>query len=157
MAWSRRNTIVRLVDPASSESVTLPVDNLTIRAVPYTGNQGTVIELHGGRKKFLAPTFGYRVELNWGYFRDEYKPNGQGTIIDAVKLLTETPTGLTFYAERYKNGAWNADRAIPEVIADIGEDTIQAIFSGTVRQKPTSLILVSRSSNYTIGDISWIL
>lgn len=157
MAWSRRNTVVSIGSPLEPGNVILPVDTLIIRAIPYTGNDGTIIDLHGGRKKFVPPTFGYRIEMEWSHLRDEYKPETHGTIVSAVNLLINNPTGISFWAERQSDGVWNSERVVPNALLDMGEDTLNAVFNSSVRRKPARLILVSRASDYLLSEVDWIL
>lgn len=140
-----------------STAVVLPVDRLTIRAVPYTPEGGTVITLFRGERIFVDPTFGYEIELSWNNIREHShriqlaldKLIDSYIVDSAVNLyVQQTDTGYP--------GTYSATRVVPDIIANLDGEALSAIFEQRFRRKRATLRLVSRSQSHSLADVAWL-
>jgi hypothetical protein len=120
----------------------LPVDSAKIKAIPYSGNGQTAVDLFDGRRVQRIDGYRYEVELNWR----ELKTTDHVILYNVVTALFTNGSGVIDCDP--PNG-----KTITVIIGDAGE-AIQAVFNGMVRNRPASLRLVSSSVDATMKN--WI-
>lgn len=140
-----------------STAVVLPVDQLIVRAVPYTPEGGTVITLFRGERVFVDPTFGYEVELRWNNIREH-----SHRIQLALNKLVAAHAGATvvnLYIQQTDTGypgTYSSTRVVPDIIAQLDGEALAAIFEQRFRRKRATLRLVSRSQSHSLADVAWL-
>ena len=153
--FERYNTKVRIAN--GSAGVTLPVDRLLIRAVPNVGGGTTAQKLYDGRIRFKPPTFGYRVEMEWGNL-GRHTVALNNAILFLLDATNHTSQGPVFYAHYdHTTGLFNQDKTIAPVVPDISEESVQVAFEQRSRKnRPGTHKLHSRFAN-DAAPKPWIL
>jgi len=145
------NAHVRLSPVGGGSPVILPVDSLTVRAVPYNGDGSTVITLFRGERIFVPPTFGYTIEMAWeNLSRDLPK------LREAIDLFIGTHAALVknLFVEETSPGTFAADKYVPDVIPEITADTLNVVYEQGFHRKRASLTLHSKQQTLELFD--WV-
>ena len=128
--------------------VVVRMDSMTIEPVPYVGSGSTVVELFDGRYKFLPPTWGYRVVLNWTNASQDHPD-----IRDAIDyLISAAASGnpINLFVEQTNSGTpatFDSNKKIDNVLPVLTNSTLQAVFDKRFRRRPVTLELRSAESD----------
>lgn len=158
MAFTAYNARVKLATAAGGSippAVVLPVDTLRIKPVPYTPEGSTIITLFRGDRKFVPPTFGYTVELEWANLGQRFE-----RLQDAVEYLIsagQLGTVLNLYVSQTNSGepaTFDEDIYVPDVLGLLDGDTLNTIFEQRMRKKRGKLTLVTKKQDLALFD--WV-
>lgn len=152
MAFSAYNAHVRIVPQGAGAPapVTLPVDSMTVRAVPYTGDGPTVVTLFRGERKFIQPDWGYVVEMTWKNLGSSLP-----LLRSALDLWLVDP-GINFvkhlYVAEVTPGTFDSNKYLPNLVPDLTEETVNVIFDERFRRKKATLRLLTRYQDLPLYD-----
>lgn len=146
------NASIRISPQGGGTPVVLPVDNIVIRAVPYTADGPTVVTLFRGERIFVPPAFGYEIEMSWKNLSSQLP-----LLRDAYDLWTQSPSNVLvkhLFVEETTPGNFDAAKYVPDVIPDVTSDVFAVTFEERFRRKRASVKFVSRFQNLPLYD--WV-
>lgn len=157
-AYIFRDYNAHVIIEANGTQHDLRVGELVIKAVPYVGSGSTVVKLFNGAKKFKFEGWEYQVELSWNSIEETEHAKLQDCILDMITQGDNT-NGSVLYprVQETSPGVFDIDTAKTiEVIPELTDDAIQAIFTNRIRNRRASLKLVSfEEPSLTLKD--WLV
>lgn len=149
MSFEAYNARIR-VGPSGTGHI-IPITDMKIVAEPFTGENGTTLELFDGRRIQKVPVYRYRVELNWG----NLGKSSPDLLTIVNYLFTEDGANL-FPVYDESTGAFDESKVIENVIPQVTDETFYAQFNLRARSKGASLTLVSKDAD-DAAPKSWIM
>lgn len=143
MAWNAFHNRIDVVANGATRS--LPVDQLTVTAVPFSRSGGTAVELFDGRIVQRVDGYRVRVELAWNELTEAHGAELRRALSD----LVQAGGGVV----DLDPGAAVAKQV--EVVVEDASECLRATFDGSVRGRPASISMVAKTITTTTP--SWII
>ena len=135
---------------ADVSKVILPCDKVIVKAIPYVGAGKTIVQLFDGSNHSRLPTWGYTVELQWNNMSSGNLVYFQEALIRMMENI-DASDPVNIYLKQTNTGAtaptFDPTRVILDVLVDIRDTDIQAIFTKRFRNRKASLFLRTKLNN----------